>query len=76
MAKEEKLKLKPETMTAIVERAGGSPRNALKLLSLAAEHEDSFELMGQKQVEVSGSPGAASVGRRRPGSSHEVRHVC
>ena len=52
VAKEEKLKLKPETMTAVVERAGGSPRNALKLLSLAAEHEDSFELIGHKQVEL------------------------
>lgn len=48
----EGLSLKPETLDVVAEKALGSPRNALKNLSLAAEDEGTFELQGQQQVEL------------------------
>ena len=52
VADAEGLELKDETIEAIVAKSNGSPRNALKNLSLAAEDETTFELQGQQQLEL------------------------
>ena len=56
----EEIELQPATVEAIVSRADGCLRDALKLLQQAAVNEEALENSGQRQAEV----GAAKVLRR------------